>query len=97
MRTLILALVLLVMGITTAFSLDDIPDNMDQIRAEQQAMKACTDGYKLIAVMEDGDVKVYRVTSCIYYEGTDILARRDTCYVTVGELHGKTVATECIS
>jgi len=28
--------------------------------------------------------------------GTDTLARRDICYVTVGELHGKTVDTECI-
>jgi hypothetical protein len=86
MRTLILILAVFVgLGINAAFS-------------EQPPVKkeTCTDGAELIATMEDGDVNFYRVTSCVYYDGTDILARRDICYVTVGELHGKTVATECL-
>jgi hypothetical protein len=40
---------------------------------------------ELIAASDDGDVRYYRLT--------DI--GNATCYITVGELHGKTVAMEC--
>ncbi len=45
---------------------------------------------ELIATMEDGKVRVYRLVD--YQTGT---FNSTTCYITVGELHGKTVATEC--
>jgi hypothetical protein len=50
---------------------------------------------ELIAEMQKGKVKVYLVTHCNYFSGTDTVASIDRCYVTVGELHGKTVSTIC--
>jgi hypothetical protein len=50
---------------------------------------------ELVASLEDGDVNVYLVTHCNYFKGTTTVASRDRCYVTVGELHGKTVSTIC--
>jgi hypothetical protein len=68
---------------------------LDNLKEKIEMSQKCTNGHELIATMEDGAVNLYKVTSCIYYEGTRWLARRDICYVTVGELHGKTVAMEC--
>jgi hypothetical protein len=45
---------------------------------------------ELIATMEDGKVRVYRLTD--YPTG---MFGTTTCLITVGELHGKTVAMEC--
>ncbi len=44
---------------------------------------------ELIATMEDGKVRVYRMMD--YVAG--LTAR--TCHITVGELHGKTVTMDC--
>ncbi len=75
----------------------DVPDNMDQIRAEQAKAKellppvAANDRVtiELVATMEDGKVRVYRLMD---YR-TGLTAR--TCHITVGELHGKTVTMDC--
>jgi len=45
---------------------------------------------ELIATMEDGKVRVYRLVD--YPSG---IFNTKTCYITVGELHGKTVAMVC--
>jgi hypothetical protein len=50
---------------------------------------------ELVASFDDGDINVYLVTHCNYFKGTTTVASRDRCYVTVGELHGKTVSTVC--
>jgi hypothetical protein len=57
------------------------------IRAESKAKDYTVAGVhlELIAVSDDGDVKYYRLADI----GNAI------CYITVGELHGKTVAMEC--
>lgn len=44
----------------------------------------------LIATTDNGKVKIYRLVD---YQGIGRI--HSVCYVTVGELHGKTVATEC--
>ena len=43
-----------------------------------------------VAVLEDGDVVVYRLERV-----PDRFSKREICWVTVGELHGKTVTMEC--
>jgi hypothetical protein len=98
MRTLILILAVFVgLGINAAFSEQPLESRTEAVLGEQPVKKeTCTEGAERVATMEDGDVNFYRVTSCIYYDGTDILARRDICYVTVGELHGKTVTMDCL-
>jgi hypothetical protein len=50
---------------------------------------------ELVAEMQKGKVKLYLVTHCNYFSGTVTVASIDRCYVTVGELHGKTVSTIC--
>jgi hypothetical protein len=49
------------------------------------------EGYsvELVASLEDGDVNTYRIKRDVRNEMDEI------CWVTVGELHGKTVAMEC--
>jgi len=80
-----------------ADAVQNVPDNMAQVRAEQAKAKeiqppvATNDRVtiELIATMEDGKVRVYRLMD--YNAG--LIAR--TCHITVGELHGKTVTMDC--
>jgi hypothetical protein len=45
---------------------------------------------ELVATMEDGKVRIYRLMD---YASAGFAAR--VCHITVGELHGKTVAMDC--